>query len=87
MAFERVVFTIPKDLLCELDSAILTDHVTRSQYIREAIILKMQLDNVIGETVSSRDSMEHIVRLLHLKRLSLRERKMRSSLSWAEAQD
>ena len=49
MAFERVVFTIPKDLLCELDSAILTDHVTRSQYIREAIILKMQLDNSFFE--------------------------------------
>lgn len=72
MAYKRVIFTIPDELLKILDQAVAADYKKRSAYIREAIVLKMQLEATIEDVVTSKDSMESVVRSLHLTRLTQR---------------
>lgn len=68
MNFMRIIFTIPPELAARLDKAAGKDYKTRSAYIREAILLKMQLEDSIEHSVTSRDSMEYLVRNLHMQR-------------------
>jgi metal-responsive CopG/Arc/MetJ family transcriptional regulator len=68
MNFKRIIFTIPPELAMRLNESVAKDYKTRSAYIREAILLKIQLEDSIENSISSRDSMEHLVRNLHIQR-------------------
>lgn len=87
MAHKRINITLPEELLLELDIAVAVEHAKRSQFIREAILLKLQLETAIESEVSDDDSMFRLVRHLHVLRMSKRRSNQTGPLTWNQVQD
>lgn len=56
VSVKRFNICLPKDLVCSLDAAAKTEYVSRSAYIREAIELRIRLDEHITREVSNTES-------------------------------
>jgi metal-responsive CopG/Arc/MetJ family transcriptional regulator len=87
MTYKRVIFTLPQELFNELDKAVKIDFKKRSAYIREAILLKMQLEAAIESEVGSRQTMESVIKSLHAHRLITRRMNQDGPLNWSQLQD
>lgn len=63
---------MPADLVSELDAAAKTDFISRSAYIREAVSLRLRLENYVEQEVAEKSSYPNIVKSLHFSRLTSR---------------
>lgn len=66
----RIQLRLPRRLLEEIDAAARKNLTSRSNYIREALILRMQGDEYIENQIQSRDSDFNIIKSAHLSRVS-----------------
>jgi metal-responsive CopG/Arc/MetJ family transcriptional regulator len=87
MEYKRITITVPRSLLLKLDKAASGDYLTRSAYIREAILLKAQLETAITSEATNRDSLINIVKVLHQQRMSGRRLRKTGPLTFTQAQD
>lgn len=87
MASKRITITLPADLIIELDAAAAADFTKRSAFIKEAIILKIQLDSVIESEITDTESMHRLVTRHHMARMIGRRTRQIGPLSLADSQD
>lgn len=87
MQYKRVTITLPEDVLHSLNDAAESGYLTRSAYIREAIILKIQLEMAIKNEASNDGSFGNIVQAMNRQIISGRNLRKMKPLNWTEAQD
>lgn len=84
---KKITISIPEEVLRRLDTAAKVDSLTRSAYIREAVALKHELDTIVENEVTDRNSYINVVRRMHYRRMSNRQIREMGPLNWAQSQD
>jgi metal-responsive CopG/Arc/MetJ family transcriptional regulator len=70
MSAVRVNISLPTEPLVEVDDAADAVYAKRSEYIRDAIALKLQLDRYVAEQLTEKDSDMNIIRAVRMRNQS-----------------